>query len=97
MINAVKKVKFSTLVVLMALPFAPAFLFNIACGITNVNFKKFFLSVLISKVSIIYFWGFIGTSLLDSIMDITILVRVVIMVLVAFIISKFVMKKYNIE
>ena len=96
-INAVKKVKFSTLVVLMALPFAPAFLFNIACGITNANFKKFFLSVLISKVSIIYFWGFIGTSLLDSIMDITILVRVVIMVLVAFIISKFVMKKYNIE
>jgi uncharacterized membrane protein YdjX (TVP38/TMEM64 family) len=96
-VNAIKNVKFSTLVVLMALPFSPAFMFNIACGITKVNFRKFFLSLLISKVSIIYFWGFIGTSLFDSIMDVTILVRVVIMLVVAFIISKFVMKKYNIE
>lgn len=94
---AIKKVKFSTLVVLMALPFSPAFLFNIACGMTNVKFKKFFLALLISKVSIIYFWGFIGTSLIDSIMDITILIRVVIMLLVAFIISKVIMKKYDIE
>ena len=96
-VNAIKNVKFSTLVVLMALPFSPAFMFNIACGITKVNFRKFFLSLLISKVSIIYFWGFIGTSLFDSIMDVTILIRVVIMLLVAFMISKFVMKKYNIE
>ncbi|MBE6150863.1 MAG: TVP38/TMEM64 family protein [Firmicutes bacterium] len=96
-VNAIKNVKFSTLVVLMALPFSPAFMFNIACGITKVNFRKFFLSLLISKLSIIYFWGFIGTSLFDSIMDVTILIRVVIMLLVAFMISKFVMKKYNIE
>ena len=96
-VTVIKKVNFSTLVVLMALPFSPAFLFNIACGITNVNFRKYFLALLISKISIIYFWGFIGTSLIDSIMDITILIRVVIMLLVAFIISRFMMKKYNIE
>lgn len=96
-INAIRKVKFSTLVLIMALPFSPAFAINIACGVTNVNFKKFFLSLLISKVSIIYFWGFIGTSLLDSLMDITILIKVIIMLVVAFIISKLVMKKYDIE
>lgn len=96
-INAIRKVKFSTLVLIMALPFSPAFAINIACGVTNVNFKKFFLSLLISKVSIIYFWGFIGTSLLDSLMDITILIKVIIMLVIAFVISKFVMKKYDIE
>lgn len=96
-INVIKNIKFSTLVLLMALPFSPAFAINIACGITNVNFRKFFLALLISKVSIIYFWGFIGTSLIDSIFDITILVRVIILLLVAFLISKYVMKKYNIE
>ena len=94
---AIKKVKFSTLVVLMALPFSPAFLFNIACGVTNVNFKKFLLALLISKLSIIYFWGFIGTSLLESIMDISVLVRVILMLFGAFIISKIIMKKYDIE
>ena len=62
-----------------------------------VKFKKFFLALLISKVSIIYFWGFIGTSLIDSIMDVTVLIRVLLMLFIAFIVSKIVMKKYDIE
>lgn len=93
----IKNVKLSTLVVLMALPFAPAFLFNIACGVTKLNFKKFFLALVISKISIIYFWGFIGTSLLDSIMNVNILIRVIFLLLIAFVVSKLIMKKYNIE
>lgn len=96
-IDAIRKVKFSTLVLIMALPFSPAFAINIACGVTKVNFKKFFVALLISKVSIIYFWGFIGTSLIESLVDITILIKVIVMLLIAFIISKFVMKKYDIE
>jgi len=96
-IFAIRKIKFSTLVLIMALPFSPAFAINIACGVTNVNFKKFFLSLLISKISIIYFWGFIGTNLLDSLMDITILIKVIIMLVIAFVISKLVMKNYDIE
>jgi len=96
-IKVIKEVKFSTLVVLMALPFSPAFLFNIACGITSINFRKFFLSLLISKISIIYFWGFIGTSLFESIMDITILIKVIVMLLGAFVVSRLVMRKYNID
>lgn len=96
-INAIRNVEFSTLVVLMALPFSPAFLFNIACGVTKISFKKFFLSLLISKIVIIYFWGFIGTSVLDSFMDISALIRISLLVLIAFLISKLIMKKYNIE
>jgi len=96
-IKGIRNIKFSTLVVILALPFAPAFLINIACGITNVNFKKFFLALLISKISIVYFWGFIGTSLLDSIFDINVLLRICIILLIAFVFSKFVMKKYEIE
>ena len=96
-INVIRKVKFSTLVLIMALPFSPAFAIIIACGVTNVNFKKFFVALLISKVSIIYFWGFIGTSLIESLVDITVLIKVIVMLLIAFIISKFVMKKYDIE
>ena len=92
-----KKIELPKLVLIMALPFSPAFAINIACGVTNVNFKKFFVALLISKVSIIYFWGFIGTSLIESLVDITVLIKVIVMLLIAFIISKFVMKKYDIE
>lgn len=96
-VKTIRDIKFSTLVVIMALPFAPAFLINIACGLLNVKFKKFFLALLISKNVIVYFWGFIGTSILDSFMDIGDLMKVILLLLVAFIVSKLVMKKYNIE
>lgn len=96
-VKSIRNIKFSTLVVIMALPFAPAFLINIACGLLNVKFRKFFFALLISKNVIVYFWGFIGTSILDSFMDIGDLIRVIILLILAFIVSKVVMKKYNIE
>jgi len=96
-IQKIRYMKFSTLVVVMALPFSPAFLINIACGVVNVNYKKFVLSLLISKVVIIYFWGFIGTSILDSFVCLENLISVCILLLLAFLISKLVMRKYDIE
>lgn len=96
-IKTIRNINFSTLVILVALPFSPAFLINIACGITKVNFKKFIFSLFIGKVVIVYFWGFVGTSLIDSITNIGNIIQVLILLLFAFIISKIVMKKYNIE
>ena len=96
-IVGIKKIDFSKLVVLVSLPFAPAFLINIACGITNVSFKKFFVSLLIGKVVIVYFWGFVGKSLIDSITDVNAVIIVCLLLLVAFIVSKIVVKKYDIE
>ncbi len=96
-VDSIEKIDFSNLVLLISLPFAPAFLINIACGIAKVNFKKFFLALLIGKIVIVYFWGFIGTSLLESITDATTVILVCLLLIGAFIISKIVVKKFNIE
>ncbi len=95
--KSIKNISFPNLVLLIALPFSPAFLINIVCGITNVNFKKFFLSLLIGKLSIVYFWGFIGTSLIDSITDPEKLIQIFIILLISFLLSKVINKKYNID
>lgn len=96
-INVVKNIKFSNLVLIVALPFSPAFLINIACGLANVDFKKFLVSLLIGKISIIYFWGFISKSLFESITDIKTLITISILLLISYLISKFVNKKLRIE
>lgn len=96
-IEGIEKIDFSNLVLLVALPFTPAFLINIACGVTKVNFKKFLISLLIGKTVIVYFWGFIGTSLLESITDATTVITVCLLLIAAFIVSKLIVKKYNIE
>ena len=94
--KSITKISFSNLVLIVALPFSPAFLINIACGIANINLKKFLASLLIGKISIIYFWGFISKSLLESITDVKTIITIIIMLSVSYYISKLVNKKLNI-
>ncbi len=95
--DKVRNIKFSNLVLIIALPFTPAFLINIACGLVNVDYRKFLFSVLIGKLSIVYFWGFIGKSLLESITDIKTMIMLLILLLFTYILSKIINKKLGID
>lgn len=96
-VKSMISINFSKLVLIVALPFTPAFLVNIACGLVKVNFKKFIAAILIGKISIVYFWGFVGKSLLESIMDIKTVIIVLVLLLISYILSKIVSKKLEIE
>lgn len=96
-VKSIKNIKFSSLVIIMAIPFTPAFSINIAAGLSRMSLKKFIFALLISKISIVYFWGFIGTTLVESLMDIEVLIKLGVILVVAFVLSKLVLKKFNIE
>jgi len=95
--KAITDMKLSDLVILIALPFTPAFLVNIAAGLSKIKVEKFFLSIIIGKIVMVYFWDYIGTSLIESLTDVTILVRVVILLIVTFLISKMIEKKWKVR
>ena len=84
----INKLSYSNLVILIALPFTPAFAVNIAAGLTDIDAKKYFSALLIGKLPMVYFWGFIGKSLLESITDPYTIAQVVFMVLIAYLVSK---------
>lgn len=96
-VKKVKNIEFSKLVLIIALPFTPAFLINIACGLVNMDLKKFISAILIAKLSIVYFWGFIGKSMLESITDLKTVIILCLLLLVSYILSKIVNKKLDIE
>lgn len=85
------------LVFLIAIPFFPAFTINIAAGLSNMDTKKFLVSIIIGKIFLVIFWGFIGTSLLESITNPIILLEIVIMLIVAIVLSKIISKKLGVE
>lgn len=90
-------ISFSKLVVILSIPFTPAFSINIAAGLSNMPYRKYLLALLISKIFLVYFWGFVGTTLIQSITDITVLVKIAFLIIIAFFLSKIVVKKFNIE
>ena len=87
------KIPFTSLAIIMAIPFTPAFFVNIAAGLSKMSYKKFFASLVLGKTVMVYFWGYIGTSLLDSLTDVTVLIKIIVLLLVTYIISKKVEKK----
>lgn len=84
----INKLSYSNLVILLALPFTPAFAINIAAGLTDIDSKKYFSALLIGKIPMVYFWGFIGKSLLESITDPYTIAQVVVMVSLSYFVSK---------
>ena len=94
---AFDNLKFEQLTLLIANPFTPAFMINVVAGLSSMKKRKFISSILIGKIFLVIFWGFIGTSLIDSLKDPFKILYVVVLSVLAYIVSKIINKKYNIE
>lgn len=97
LMHSISNLDFTKLVLIIAIPFTPAFSINIGAGLSKMSYKKYLFALIIAKLSIIYFWGFIGTTFIESITDIGVLIKVCIILLIMFILSRIVMKRFNIE
>lgn len=95
-INRVDEIKFNNLMLIIAMPFTPAFSINIAAGLSKMKYKKYLLALLISKTFIVYFWGYIGSTFLQNITDVDMLIQLGVIVAILFLISKMIMKKFDI-
>lgn len=83
--------------VIMAIPFTPAFMMNIAAGLVKMDFKKFFISLLISKMFLVYFWGEVGTGIVESFKNPSSLITVGIMIIIAYLFSLIVKRLFKID
>ena len=96
-IDKFQKIKLTELVLILTLPFTPSFLINILAGLTKMTREKFICSLLIGKCFAIIFWGYIGKSLIESLTDLKSIIYIVVTLILAYIISKVVSRRMNIE
>ncbi len=92
-----KNITVSQLTILIAIPFTPAFMVNIASGLVKMDFKKYFIALLIGKISLVYFLGFVGTSFIKSISNPIILIKIFTLLIITYIISVIVNKILKIK
>ena len=92
-----KNISVTQLVLLIAMPFTPAFMVNIAAGLVKMDFKKYLIGLIIGKISLVYFWGFIGTSFVDSFKNPIILIKIVILLILSYVVTVLVNKVLKIK
>lgn len=90
-------IKLTTLAVLFALPITPAFLVNIAGGLSNISAKKYLTALFIGKPAMLLFYGYIAVSLVDSLKDPVNIVRIVLLVVFTYSLSKIIEKVVKVE
>ena len=82
--KVIKNVKFSTLVLIIAMPLTPAFVVNIVCGLVKMDFKKYFTALLLGKLSMVYFLGYFGSSFVEGLKDPQVIIRTVIIMIAVY-------------
>ena len=93
----IEHLSLSKIMIILAIPFTPAFAMNIAAGLANMDKKKFFIAIVVSKIFLVYFWGIVGTSLLDSLHNPKSIITVIVMVTLAYVFSVVIKKVFKID
>ena len=95
--DKLSNIKFTTLVVVFALPITPAFLVNIAGGLSEISYKKYLMALIVGKPAMLLFYGYIAVSLVDSLKDPVNIIRVVLLVTITYIVSKIIERVVKVE
>lgn len=91
------RISFTNLVLILTLPFTPSCFINLLAGLSGIAKIKYLSSLIIGKAFMITFWGYIGKSFIESMTDIKAIIYIITILILAYIISKIVSKKMNIE
>lgn len=95
--KVIDNLKFVQMVLFVAVPFLPSFFINVGAGLSNISIKKYLYALMVGKVFIIIFWGYIGCNLIDCLTNPLELIKVVILMVLAYVLAKIVNKKFNLD
>ncbi len=89
--------KFSQIVLIISIPFTPSFFINVGAGLSHIPIKKYLYALLLGKICVIVFCSLMGMSLLECLTNPYAFIKVVLIVLGGYIVSRIVGKKFNID
>ena len=95
--DKLSNIKMPTLALLVALPVTPSFAVNIAAGLSDMSLRKFIISICLGKPAMLFFYGYIAVSVMESLKDPMNIVKVIVLMLVVYIISKIIEKVVKVD
>lgn len=65
-IKVLRNLSTGKMLLIIALPFTPAFAVNIAAGLLKIDFKKYLTALLFGKISLVIYSAYIGTTFIEG-------------------------------
>ncbi len=93
----IDNLKFKQLVLIIAIPFAPSFFINVGAGLSKIPIKKYFYALLIGKIFVIIFLGYIGCNLVECLKNPLMFIKVILLIIGAYIFAQIINKKFALD
>ena len=95
--KAMSKMNFTKIVLIIAIPFVPSFFVNMGAAFSKISVKKYLYALIIGKLFVVLFWGYVGKNLIECFTNPIALVKIIVLVLLAYIIATIVNKKFDLD
>jgi uncharacterized membrane protein YdjX (TVP38/TMEM64 family) len=96
-VKILRRISTGKMLLIVALPFTPAFAVNIAAGILKIDFKKYFTAILFGKISLVIYSAYIGTTFIEGMSNPIVLLNLVILILLVYILFRIVKKVFKLN
>ena len=80
-----KHISTDKLLLIVACPFTPAFIVNIVAGLVKMDFKKYFIAIVLGKISLVIYSAYIGLSFVESLTNPFAIVKIILVMLFIYI------------
>lgn len=92
-----KNISTGKLLLIVAFPFTPAFMVNIAAGLSKMEFKKYFIALLFGKISLVIYSAYIGQSFIESFSNPWALLKILLLIGVVYLLYRIVKKVFKLN
>lgn len=89
--------KFKQLVLIIAIPFAPSFFINVGAGLSKIPVKKYLYALLIAKIFVIIFLGYVGSNIIECLKNPVMIIKVICLIIGAYVLAQIINKKYDLD
>lgn len=93
----IDNLSFVKLVLFIAIPFMPSFFINLGAGLSNIPVKKYLYALLLGKIFVVIFWGYIGCNLVECLTNPIEFIKVAVLVVIAYVVAQIVNKKFGLD
>lgn len=96
-VNVLKNISTGKMLLIVALPFTPAFAVNIAAGLLKINFKKYLSAILFGKIGLVAYSAYIGTTFIEGLSKPIVLLHLALIIGIVYVLFLIIKKVFKLN
>lgn len=96
-VKVLKNISTGKMLLIVALPFTPAFAVNIAAGLLKIDFKKYLTAILFGKIGLVAYSAYIGTTFVEGLSKPIVMLHLAIIIGIVYILFLIVKKVFKLN